>query len=115
MARSAEIFQRWIDEVWSAARVSDDLVADDFVGHWPDRDVRGRDELAAIVRTTREMFDELTFQIELGPLRDGDYVVGRWTGVGRLQTGETRFTGNDILRLDGERIAEYWTGTSTAA
>ncbi|MBJ7383825.1 MAG: nuclear transport factor 2 family protein, partial [Mycolicibacterium sp.] len=44
MPQSADVFQRWIDEVWSAGRVADDLVADDFVGHWPDRDVRGRDE-----------------------------------------------------------------------
>jgi hypothetical protein len=32
----------------------------------------------------------------------------------RLPDGPVSFTGNDILRLavDGQRFAEYWTGTS---
>jgi hypothetical protein len=84
------------------------------VGHWPDRDVHGPAELEQIVDQTRHMLAELTFAIEIGPLRDGEFVVGRWTGTGRGPDGPVSFTGNDILRLapDGRRFAEYWTGTS---
>jgi hypothetical protein len=106
------VFARWIDEVWAQARIPDDLVAEDFVGHWPDRDVHGRDGLAAVLEQTHGMFDALEFRIVLGPLSDGDLLAGRWTGVGRHADGEARFFGNDILRLRDGRIAEYWTGTS---
>ncbi|MBO0678338.1 nuclear transport factor 2 family protein [Mycolicibacterium sp. S2-37] len=107
------VFRRWIGEVWSQARVPADLVAENFVGHWPDRDVHGRDELAAIVEQTRNMFDSLEFDIVLGPLADGDLLAGRWTGAGRHDGGDIRFNGNDILRMEGGLIAEYWTGTSS--
>jgi hypothetical protein len=61
------------------------------------------------------MVADLDFEIEIGPLSDGDWVAGRWVGKGRSEDGPVSFTGNDILRLDGdgERFAEYWTGTST--
>jgi predicted SnoaL-like aldol condensation-catalyzing enzyme len=106
------LYRRWIDQVWAGESVPADLVSDDFVGHWPDRDVHGRDELADIVDQTRRMFDRLDFEIVLGPLTDGDLLAGRWRGVGRHAAGEVTFTGNDILRLHRGRIAEYWTGTS---
>ncbi|OBB59455.1 polyketide cyclase [Mycobacterium sp. 852013-51886_SCH5428379] len=106
------IFRRWIGEVWAQAHIPHDLVAEDFVGHWPDLDVHGRDGLAAVVAQTRDMFDALEFEIVLGPLTDGELLAGRWIGVGRHTGGEVRFFGNDILRVDGGRIAEYWTGTS---
>ena len=48
----------------------------------------------------------------------GQALYRRWisrVGQGRGPEGPVSFTGNDILRLDGdgERFAEYWTGTST--
>ena len=58
------------------------------------------------------MLADLTFTIELGPLIDGDMVAGRWVGEGRSDDGPMSFTGNDILRIEGDRFAEYWTGTS---
>ena len=39
-------------------------------------------------------------------------VAGRWIGSGRSDDGPMSFTGNDILRIEGDRFAEYWTGTS---
>jgi hypothetical protein len=61
------------------------------------------------------MLADLNFAIEIGPLCDGELVAGRWVGTGRGPDGPVSFTGNDILRLaaDGQRFAEYWTGTST--
>jgi hypothetical protein len=60
------------------------------------------------------MMADLDFAIQVGPLRDGDLVAGRWIGIGRGPDGPVSFTGNDILWLtgDGQRFAEYWTGTS---
>ena len=110
---AVSLYRRWIGEVWAGEPIPGDLVADGFVGHWPDREVRGRAELAAIIGQTRQMFGSLDFEIVLGPLVDGHFVAGRWRGVGRHDDGEMRFTGNDILRLEHGRVAEYWTGTSS--
>lgn len=115
MSGARALYGRWINELWAGRPVAAEIVTDDFVGHWPDREVHGPDELQQIVEETRNMLSELTFAIELGPLRDGDLVAGRWVGSGRGPDGPMSFSGNDILRLseDGQRFAEYWTGTST--
>jgi hypothetical protein len=108
------LYERWINELWAGRPVAAEIVSDDFVGHWPDRDVHGPEELQAIIAETQTMFSDLTFTIEVGPLADGDLVAGRWVGTGAIQDGPMRFTGNDILRFADGRFVEYWTGTSTA-
>ncbi|OBI84345.1 nuclear transport factor 2 family protein [Mycobacterium sp. 1245805.9] len=109
-----ELYDRWITELWAGRPIAAEIVTEDFVGHWPDRDVHGPDELQGIVEQTRSMVADLNFAVQLGPLRDGDLVAARWIGEGRTPDGPVSFTGNDILRLsgDGQRFAEYWTGTS---
>lgn len=109
------LYERWINELWAGAPIAGEIVTDDFVGHWPDRDVNGATELQEIVQETRNMMADMEFAIEISPLRDGDWVAGRWVGTGRGPDGPVSFAGNDILRLaaDGQRFAEYWTGTST--
>ncbi|WIM86760.1 nuclear transport factor 2 family protein [Candidatus Mycobacterium wuenschmannii] len=108
------LYGRWIDELWAGAVVAAELVTDDFVGHWPERDVHGPAELEQIIKQTRDQVRELSFAVELGPFVDGDFLTGRWRGTGQSPDGAMSFTGNDILRVsaDGRRIAEYWTGTS---
>lgn len=113
MTSPKELYRRWINELWAGQEVAAEIVTDDFVGHWPDRDVHGPDELQAIITETRNMLADLTFAIEIGPLIDGDMVAGRWIGTGGSNDGPMSFTGNDILRIQGGRFAEYWTGTST--
>jgi hypothetical protein len=112
MTSAKALYERWINELWAGNDVAGEIVTGNFVGHWPDRNVHGPDELAAIIAETRNMFTGLTFEIELGPLVDGDLVAGRWIGTGRTDGGSMMFTGNDILRVEGDRFAEYWTGTS---
>ena len=107
------LYGRWISELWAGKHVAAEVVTDDFVGHWPDREVHGPDELQAIIAETHNMLADLTFAIEIGPLIDGDMVAGRWIGRGRSGDASMSFTGNDILRIEGGRFAEYWTGTST--
>lgn len=114
MSSAHALYARWITELWNGRPVAAELVTDDFVGHWPGREVQGPDALAQIIQQTRNMFSDLSFAIVVGPLTEGDLVAGRWVGTGHGPDGPVSFTGNDILRLaaDGQRFAEYWTGTS---
>ena len=59
MSSDKALYERWISELWAGKPVAADIVSDDFVGHWPDRDVHGPAELQAIVDQTHAMFSEL--------------------------------------------------------
>ena len=83
-------------------------MSEDFVGHWPGRDVHGPDELAAIVARTRATFTEIGFRLQVGPIVEGDLVAARWTGRGTTSQGSTDFLGNDLLRVADGRFVEYW-------
>ncbi len=113
MGTEKALYRRWINELWAGKPVAAELVSDDFVGHWPDRDVHGPGELQAIVDETQSMFSDLKFVVEIEPLVDRDLVAARWIGTGATADGPARFTGNDILRFADGRFVEYWTGTST--
>jgi SnoaL-like domain len=93
--------------LWAGEPVAAELVSDDFVGHWPNRDVHGPDELQVIVDETLTMFSDLTFVIEIEPFVDRDRVAARWIGTGATDDGPVRFTGNDILRFADGRFVEY--------
>lgn len=108
------LYERWINELWAGDPVAAQIVSPDFVGHWPNREVHGPDELQSVIAETHDMLRDLTFAIELGPIVDGDMVAGRWVGSGNSPDGPMKFTGNDILRIEGDRFAEYWTGTSVS-
>ena len=71
MTSAEELYGRWLDELWAGAPVANELVSDDFVGHWPDRDVHGPDELSEIVEETRSMLADLRFDVEGEPGRGG--------------------------------------------
>lgn len=112
-----ELYRRWLDDLWNGfPEAAEDLVGEDFVGHWPDEDVHGPAGLAAKVQSTHAMFAApgMTFTLQVGPLVDGDLAAARWIGRGELADGPITFYGNDILRVRGGCFVEYWTGTSTA-
>jgi hypothetical protein len=113
MGTEEALYRRWINELWAGKPVAAELVSDDFVGHWPGRDVHGPGELQAIVDETQSMFSDLKFVVEIEPFVDRDLVAARWIGTGATDDGPARFTGNDILRFADGRFVEYWTGTST--
>jgi SnoaL-like domain len=113
MGTEKALYRRWINELWAGKPVATELVSGDFVGHWPNRDVRGPDELQAIFDETRTMFSDLEFVVEIEAFVDRDLVAARWVGTGVTADGPARFTGNDILRFADGRFVEYWTGTST--
>lgn len=114
MTTAKALYERWINELWAGKPIAAEVVSDDFVGHWPNRDVRGPAELQQIIDETQKMFSDLQFAIEIDPFVEGDLLAGRWVGTGTTKDGPMRFTGNDILRFADGRFVEYWTGTSTA-
>jgi SnoaL-like domain len=113
MGTEVALYRRWIDELWAGKPVAAELVSGDFVGHWPNRDVHGPDELQAIVDETRAMVTDLRLTVEVEPFVGRDLLAARWIGIGATADGQVRFTGNDILRFGDGRFVEYWTGTST--
>lgn len=114
-----DLYRRWIEELWdgSPEQIRDlapQIVSADFVGHWPAMRVQGPGELADVITGTQEMFTDLTFRIEVGPLADGELVAGRWSGTGTVDGKRQTFIGNDVLRFDGARFTEYWVATVTS-
>ena len=113
MTTATALYERWINELWAGKPVAAELVSADFVGHWPNREVTGPDELQSIVDETQKTFSDLTFVVEVEPFVARDLLAARWVGTGSTADGPKRFTGNDILRVADGRFVEYWTGTST--
>ncbi|AFM15462.1 SnoaL-like polyketide cyclase [Mycolicibacterium chubuense NBB4] len=107
-----QVYKRWLHELWAGDPVVDELVSEDFVGHWPNRDVHGPAELQTIIDSTRGRLRELAFVIDVGPFIDGDLVAARWIATGSGKDGPARFTGNDILRVIDNKVVEYWAGSS---
>ena len=113
MTTAKALYQRWINELWTGKADAAELVSDDFVGHWPTRDIHGPDELQAMVDQTHQTLSDLMFVVEIVPFVERDLVAARWIGTGATKNGPARFTGNDILRFANDRFVEYWTGTSS--
>jgi hypothetical protein len=113
MTTAKVLYQRWINELWVGKPIAAELVSEDFVGHWPDRDIHGPNELQAMVDQTQQTLSDLMFVVDIERFVERDLVAARWIGTGATTNGPARFTGNDILRFANGRFVEYWTGTST--
>ena len=101
-----------------------DLVTPDFRVHAAMMDggdgsaVAGPGALAAWIGQTRAAFTGLTFTIEVGPIVQDDLLALRWSVAGAYGGGfpgataeigtPVAFTGTDLLRVAGDRFAEYW-------
>jgi len=99
-----------------------ELAAPEFTVHAalidgsPSSALRGPEGLAAMIAQIRGAFPDLTFTTEVGPLREGDFLIGRWRADGHYVGGfpgataavgtPVAFTGTDILRLRDGRLAE---------
>lgn len=50
-----QLYRRWLLQLWHGELdVAEQLIAEDFLGHWPDRDIRGRSALVQLIGETRE-------------------------------------------------------------
>jgi predicted ester cyclase len=119
------LYRRWLLDLWNGdLDAADDIVTPGFLVHQARIDradseaARGPDNVRDLVRQAHAPFQTITFEIAVGPLQDGDLVAGRWVGHGTYAGGipgatapagtEVEIAGTDILRLDGDRFAEYW-------
>jgi predicted ester cyclase len=84
----------------------------------------GPEGLIEMVMQGRAPFNNITVSIEVGPISDGDLIVGRWVFRGTYQGGlpgaaapvgtKIEFRGIDICRIESGRIAEYWVSSDGA-
>jgi predicted ester cyclase len=127
-ANTAELWQQWAD-LWNGKAGTSELVAPEFTVHAaltdgsPSSALRGPEGLAAMIAQIRAAFPDLTFTTEVGPLRDGEFLIGRWRADGHYAGGfpgataavgtAIALTGTDILRLGGGQLAEYWLNGDT--
>ena len=122
----AKLYERWLLDMWTGNfERAHDLVTSGFIGHWPGTDVHGPDGLVEALRQGHAPFDDVTVTLDVGPIVDGDRVAARWTFGGSYRGGmpgatapqgtRVSFSGHDILRVDGDRFAEYWVISDTRA
>ncbi len=120
----AQLAESWL-QLWNGGYdLADPLIAPAFrlhaalLGGGSADDVRDPGALVAWIDGMRRAVDDLTFEIEVGPLVDGDHMALRWQAHGRYAGGfpgataapgtPVAFTGTDLLRIEDGRIAEYW-------
>ena len=114
------LIRRFYDEVWAKGdpNVSDEVFHDDYVRH----DLRtgaaepGPAGQTRIALDFRRGFPDVDWHVDM-ILGDGDFVVGRWTATG-TQTGSwgpveasgrpITFSGVNIFRFEGGKVAEIW-------
>jgi len=117
------LWQGWV-ELWNGdLSQADRILAADFTTHAAlvgvDGDAaQGAAGLAGWVAMLRQVLGEPVFTVEVGPVIDGDIVVGRWHVQGRYAGGfpgataapgsPVDFTGTDILRIADGHLTEYW-------
>jgi predicted ester cyclase len=120
-----ELYRRWILDLWNGdLAAANDIVSDDFLVHQArtgpgsSEDFRGPDGLRQMIRDGHAPFSEIAFEIEVGPIVEGNMVAGRWKATGTYAGGipgatapaGTRVTwgGSDILRAENGTFVEYW-------
>jgi predicted ester cyclase len=112
------IVQCWFAGAYEDEALADEVVAPDYVGHFPPNpDVVGREAIKLFNRQTRTAFPDL--QLTLDELiGEGEKVVVRWTMRG-THLGEMRggipptgkpftVTGTTTNRVASGQIAEAW-------
>jgi predicted ester cyclase len=106
------------------------IIAPDFALHAslldgrPDTAISGPAGLASWIAQSHALFNELRFTVQVGPIVDGDFAVIRWVATARYRGGmpgakaivgtPLRFTGTDILRIEGGKIKDYWLNADTS-
>jgi SnoaL-like polyketide cyclase len=116
-----QLYRRWLLELWNGdLEVAEQVVTPGFVGSWPGRPglVHGPGELVEVIRASHALFEDLRFEVEVGPVVEGDLVAARWVGRGSYRGGmegatvaagtRVGFAGHDLLRVEDGRFAEYW-------
>ena len=111
VAAMTELYRRWLLELWHGSYdVAEEILTEDFAGHWPDREVEGRDALVgADPRHPRDVPSRSSSSSRSARSSTATLVAARWTG-GRPAPprATTPLLGQrHPARRDG-RFAEYW-------
>mgnify|MGYP000875180520 FL=1 len=128
-ASAETLVAKWI-ELWNGdLAIADDIISTENRVHAAMFDggdgsaVGGVSGMKDLVSQMRSLMSDLTFSVEVGPIIDADHVVVRWVATGHYGGGiptagapvgtEVTFRGTDILRLEDNRVAEYWLTADT--
>lgn len=118
-ARLQKTYERWLHEVWGNGNVEivDEVLADSFVDHRPiPRFGPTREGHKRLAADWHAAFPDMKLMIEDVVIK-GDRLVGRYSGRGTHRgvfagipaTGAAvSFTEVDVIRFEGDRIAEWW-------
>ena len=129
-----DLYNRFLLGLWQAApaeleRLAAEVVGPDFVVHQArpgstSEDLRGPAAAVRLVRQGTEPFDDVKVTVEVGPVAEGDLVAARWRFDGVYRGGlpgvpadagtPVSFGGNDIVRIAGDRVVEYWVSSDQA-
>lgn len=118
------LWQDWV-QLWNGDYVqADRIVSPEFRVHVALLDGSSEDAIRGL-KESRGIFSDLKFTTKVGPLIDGQYIVGRWEATGPYKGGMPRataapgtdvaFTGTDILLVRGGKIVEYWLSADSAS
>lgn len=124
------LIKQWIS-LWNGdLDLAKSIIATDFALHATlldgrsDTAISGPAGLAAWVAQSHGLFKNLHFSIQVGPIVDGHFVVLRWEATGNYGGGmpganatvgtPVKFTGTDILRIEGGKVKDYWLNADTA-
>jgi predicted ester cyclase len=103
--------RRFFNECWNEGRVDalTEIMAPEHVHHFPDSDLRGPENIKAMIHDIRTRFPDFHITID-DEIVGQDKVVLRWTIRGTHQpTGNSvQYTGIDIIRIANGRIVELW-------
>lgn len=124
-----DLWGRWGD-LWNGdLAVASEIIAPEFVTHFAPAanspsEVRGPDGLAAWIDQIMSVYTGYSVETTVGPIAEGTMLAGRWVIRGTYQGGipgsapeavgrDVAFEGMDLLRVEGDRIVEYWVSSDT--
>ncbi|OEV04868.1 hypothetical protein AN216_05330 [Streptomyces oceani] len=113
------LYRRWLLELWRGDfSVAEEILAPEFLGHWPQFDVVGPQAAAEQIRQSHAYFSDIDTTLDVGPIVDGGMVAAHWTFHGSYQGGvpgatvptgsRISFAGQDIFRAVDGMFTEYW-------
>jgi predicted ester cyclase len=121
-SNSNTLVEDWI-AIWNGDyALTEQDITEDFTVHAALMDggdaLRGRDALVEWIKQLRAAFSELVFTVQVGPIVQDEQIALRWIATGNYGGGfpgatapvgaKVEFTGTDVLRAEGEKLAEYW-------
>ncbi len=126
----ATLYAQWM-RLWNGdLSLAPDIVAPDCrihqapFGAGEPLEFRGPDGIVQMVEMGRSPFQDVSFEVIVGPIAQYDYLAARWKATGSYAGGlpgataepgrHISFHGNDILRLEGGKVAEYWVSSDGA-